>query len=37
MSGWVNRRREPWPRVFTPPPVTGPDLPTVVNALLDVL
>jgi 2-haloacid dehalogenase len=36
MSGWVNRRGEPWPRVFSPPAVTGDDLPAVVSQLLAV-
>jgi 2-haloacid dehalogenase len=33
-AGWVNRRGEPWPEVFTPPDVTGRDLPSVVTDLL---
>jgi 2-haloacid dehalogenase len=35
-AGWVNRRNEEWPGVFTPPAVTGADLPAVVSQLLDL-
>lgn len=35
VSGWVNRAAYPgWPAVFPPPVVTGPDLTSVVGALL---
>lgn len=36
VSGWVNRRGEPWPWAFTAPVVAGPDLPAVVGTLLDL-
>ena len=33
-SGWVDRRDVPYPDVFLPPDVSGPDLPAVARALL---
>lgn len=33
-TGWIDRTGTPWPDVFDPPDVTGPDLPTVARALL---
>jgi len=35
VSGWVDRADVPYPEVFLPPDVRGPDLPTVARALLD--
>jgi len=34
VSGWLDRRDVPYPDVFLPPDVTGPDLPAVARALL---
>jgi 2-haloacid dehalogenase len=34
-AAWVNRRGEPWPRVFTLPDVAAADLPALVGGLLD--
>ncbi|MDE3203720.1 MAG: haloacid dehalogenase type II [Acidobacteriota bacterium] len=34
LSGWVNRARRPYPKLFTPPTVTGPDLVSVVERLV---
>ncbi|MDA8044230.1 MAG: haloacid dehalogenase type II [Actinomycetota bacterium] len=34
LSGWANRTGRPYPAVFTPPTVTGPDLAGVVEQLL---
>jgi 2-haloacid dehalogenase len=33
-SAWVNRAGTPWPTMFTPPDVTGHDLPAIVAGLL---
>lgn len=35
-SGYVDRRGMPYPDVFLPPDVTGPDLPAVARALLQL-
>lgn len=34
LTGWVSRLERQYPATFTPPDVTGSDLPTVVEALL---
>lgn len=34
VAGWVNRTGSRWPTIFAPPAATGPDLSTVVAALL---
>lgn len=34
VTGWLNRRGDPWPEIFAPPDAEAPDLPALAEALL---
>lgn len=34
ITGWLNRKGQPYPQCFLPPDATGPDLPALADALL---